>query len=85
MDKVKDKEDEYAPPGLTKRSFNSIVKVKNGETVLLGGIEKNLTDDSSRGLPFVARVPVLRHIFGNSRRTRNDQTLNVFIRPTIIM
>ncbi|MBO8467320.1 MAG: type II secretion system protein GspD [Bacteroidetes bacterium] len=82
---VKDKEDEYAPPGLTKRSFNSIVKVKNGETVLLGGIEKNLTDDSSRGLPFVARVPVLRHIFGNSRRTRNDQTLNVFIRPTIIM
>ena len=79
------KEDEYAPPGLTKRSFNSIVKVKNGETVLLGGIEKNLTDDSSRGLPFIARVPVLRHIFGNSRRTRNDQTLNVFIRPTVIM
>lgn len=79
------KDDEYAPPGLTRRSFNSIVKVKNGETVLLGGIEKNLTDDSSRGLPFIARVPVLRHIFGNSRRTRNDQTLNVFIRPTIIM
>lgn len=79
------KKDEYAPPGLTRRSFNSIVKVKNGETVLLGGIEKNLTDDSSRGLPFIARVPVLRHIFGNSRRTRNDQTLNVFIRPTVIM
>lgn len=77
--------DEYAPPGITSRSFNSIVKVKNGETVLLGGIEKNLTDDSSRGLPFIARVPILRHIFGNSKRTRNDQTLNVFIRPTIIM
>ena len=77
--------DEYAPPGITSRSFNSTVKVKNGETVLLGGIEKNLTDDSSRGLPFIARVPILRHIFGNSKRTRNDQTLNVFIRPTIIM
>lgn len=84
-DNSTEKKDEYAPPGVTKRSFNSIVKVKNGEMVLLGGIEKNLTDDSSRGLPFVARVPVLRHIFGNSRRTRNDQTLSVFIRPTIIM
>lgn len=79
------KRDEYAPPGITSRSFNSTVKVKNGETVLLGGIEKNLTDDSSRGLPFIARIPLLRHIFGNSKRTRNDQTLNVFIRPTIIM
>lgn len=60
---TKNDEDEYIPPGLTKRSFNSIVKVKNGETVLLGGIEKNLTDDTSRGLPFIARIPVLRHIF----------------------
>ena len=74
-----------APPGMTKRSFNSIVKVKDGEMVLLGGIEKNLTEDSSKGLPWIARVPILRLFFGNVSKTREVQKLNVFIRPTIIL
>lgn len=80
----RDSGDLTAPPGMTKRSFNSIVKVKDGEMILLGGIEKNLTDDSSTGLPWIARVPVLRLFFGNVTKTREVQKLNVFIRPTII-
>ena len=80
----RDSGDLTAPPGMTKRSFNSIVKVKDGEMILLGGIEKNLTDDSSTGLPWIARVPVLRLFFGNVTKTRAVQKLNVFIRPTII-
>lgn len=80
----RDSGDLTAPPGMTKRSFNSIVKVKDGEMILLGGIEKNLTNDSSTGLPWIARVPVLRLFFGNVTKTRAVQKLNVFIRPTII-
>lgn len=80
----RDSGDLTAPPGMTKRSFNSIVKVKDGEMILLGGIEKNLTDDSSTGLPWIARIPVLRLFFGNVTKTREVQKLNVFIRPTII-
>lgn len=80
----RDSGDLTAPPGMTKRSFNSIVKVKDGEMILLGGIEKNLTDDSSTGLPWIARVPILRLFFGNVTKTREVQKLNVFIRPTII-
>ncbi len=81
---VRESSDEDAPPGMTKRSFNSIIKVKDQEMVLLGGIEKNLTDTSSRGLPFLARVPVLRLLFGNTTKIRSSQKLNVFIRPIIL-
>ena len=70
---------------MTKRGFNSIVKVKDGEMILLGGIEKNLTEDSSKGLPWIARVPVLRLFCGNVTRTKKTQKLNVFIRPTIVL
>lgn len=77
-------DEKYAPPGISKRSFTSIIKVKDGEMVLLGGIEKNLKDDSSKGLPYVSRVPVLRSIFGKTRKVRTDTKLNIFIRPTII-
>lgn len=79
-----DDKDKYAPPGISKRSFTSIIKVKDGEMVLLGGIEKNLKDNSSQGLPFVARVPVLRSIFGKTRKVNTDTRLNIFIKPTII-
>ena len=77
-------DEKYAPPGISKRSFTSIIKVKDGEMVLLGGIEKNLRDNSSKGLPYVSRVPVLRSIFGKTRKVKTDARLNIFIRPTII-
>lgn len=79
-----DDDDKYAPPGISKRSFTSIIKVKDGEMVLLGGIEKNLKDNTSKGLPYVARVPVLRSIFGKTRKVKSDSRLNIFIKPTII-
>lgn len=76
--------DQYAPPGISKRSFNSIIKVKNGEMVLLGGIEKNLSDNSADGLPFIARIPILRLFFGKTHKEKTDSKLNIFIKPTII-
>lgn len=76
--------DNTAPPGMTKRGFNSIVKVKDGEMVLLGGIEKNLMEDTTQGVPWISRVPILRSIFGNVKKTKESRKLNIFIRPTII-
>ncbi len=73
-----------APPGTTTRSFKSMIRVQNGETVLLGGIDRNSHEKSSQGLPFIARVPVLRWIFGKHKNSRQDRRLNVFIKPTVI-
>lgn len=78
------KEKDEAPPGTTTRSFNSIIKVRNQEMVLLGGIEKNLTSRSSTGLPFISRIPVLRWLFGSTKKTKSSQKLSVFIKPTIL-
>lgn len=77
-------DDKYTPPGISKRSFTSIIKVKDGEMVLLGGIEKNLRDNNSKGLPYVSRAPVLRSIFGKTKKLRTDSRLNIFIKPTIV-
>lgn len=79
-----EREMEDAPPGTTTRSFNSIIKVQNEEMVLLGGLERSLSSRTSKGLPFLARVPVLRWIFGSSSKNKSTHKLNVFIKPTII-
>jgi len=52
--------------------------------VLLGGIERNQSSRTSSGLPFIARIPILRWIFGSSSKTQSTQKLNVFIKPTVI-
>lgn len=77
-------EKKETPPSTATRSFESILRVKNGEMVLLGGIEKSSKNDSSSGIPFLARIPVLKWLFGSSVRSRSSQKLNVFIQPTII-
>ena len=79
-----EREVEEAPPGTTTRSFNSIIKVRDQEMVLLGGIERNFNSRTSKGLPFIARIPILRWIFGTSSKKKSVQKLNVFIKPTII-
>jgi type IV pilus assembly protein PilQ len=79
-----EREEEEAPPGTTSRSFKSIIRVENEEVVLLGGIERNKREKSSEGLPFIARVPVLKWLFGSTADNKSEHKLNVFIKPTII-
>lgn len=73
-----------APPGTTTRSFKSMVRVRNEEMVLLGGIDRQSHEKSSQGLPFIARIPVLKWIFGTHKNNRQERRLNVFIKPTVI-
>lgn len=79
-----DRAAEDAPPGTATRSFQSIVKVQNEEMVLLGGLDRNTMEKSSRGIPFLARVPVIKWFFGKEKRNKVERTLNIFIKPTVI-
>ncbi|MCL2562121.1 MAG: type II secretion system protein GspD [Rikenellaceae bacterium] len=72
------------PPGIYKRKFESIIRVQNEDMVLLGGIDRNSRTVAASGLPWIAKVPVIRWFFGKEKRNRIDQTLNVFIKPTVI-
>jgi len=73
-----------APPGTINRDFQSLVRVKNGEMIMLGGLEENTTSSSGRGLPLISRVPVLKWIFGNRSKSKSENKLTIFIKPTII-
>lgn len=74
-----------APPGTATRSFKSKIRVKNEDMILLGGIERSDRAKTSSGLPFLARIPVLKWIFGNSTNKKEEHKLNIFIKPTVII
>jgi len=79
-----EREEETAPPGSITRSFKSQITVQNEDMVLLGGIDKNTKEKSSKGLPFLARIPVIKWLFGSSKNNKIDRKLNIFIKPTVI-
>lgn len=73
-----------APPGKLNRDFQSLIRVKNGEMIMLGGLEENSTSNSGKGLPLISRIPVLKWIFGNRTKSKSENKLTIFIKPTII-
>ncbi|MDR0753873.1 MAG: type II secretion system protein GspD [Prevotellaceae bacterium] len=79
-----EREEESAPPGSITRSFKSQITVQNEDMVLLGGIDKNTKEKSSKGIPFLARIPIIKWLFGSTKNNKVDRKLNVFIKPTII-
>lgn len=74
-----------APPGTINRDFQSLVRVKNGEMIMLGGLEENQINNSGSGLPYLSRIPVLRWIFGNRTKAKSENKLTIFIKPTVII
>jgi type IV pilus assembly protein PilQ len=73
-----------APPGTINRDFQSLVRVKNGEMIMLGGLEENQVNNSGSGLPFISRIPVLKWIFGNRTKSKSENKLTIFIKPTVL-
>jgi type IV pilus assembly protein PilQ len=72
------------PPPSSSSKFESIIRVKNEEMVVLGGIERTERSDEGTGVPFLSRIPVLKWLF-SSRTKVNSKTVSVvFIKPTII-
>jgi type IV pilus assembly protein PilQ len=79
-----DRISEYAPPGQVKREFKSLIRVKNQEMVLLGGLEENKKNDAGTGTPFLSRIPGIKWLFSSRSRSDSKSKLNIFIKPTII-
>ena len=73
-----------APPGINSREFNSIIRVKDQDLVVLGGLEEKIKNDTGTGVPFLARIPVIKWFFSKKKREDTKKKLTVLIKPTII-
>lgn len=72
------------PPNTTSSQFKSIVRVKNEEMIVLGGLEKISKSQESKGTPILSRIPIIKLLFSAKSKTKSKSILIIFIRPTII-
>lgn len=73
-----------APPPQVSRRFDSMIRVRNGETVVLGGLERESKTSSRSGVPWLNRIPVIGWLFGKKRKSKSKSKLLIFVKPTII-
>lgn len=75
---------EDAPPGKATQKFESLVRVKNSEMILLGGLDELKKENSGTGTPLLSRVPVIKWFFSSRKKGKSDSKLHIFIKPTVI-
>lgn len=73
-----------APPGINSREFSSIIRMRDQDVAILGGIEEVRKDDSGSGVPILSRIPIIKWFFSKKRREDSNRKLNILIKPTVI-
>ena len=71
-------------PTYTKRSTKTVVAVKDGKTVVIGGLIKNNETKNTSRIPILGDIPVLGWLFKYRKKTNEKTNLLVFLTPKII-
>ena len=60
------------------------VKVKSGETIVLGGIFQQVNSKNNNKVPGVSEVPVIGNFFKNTGKKQQKRELVIFITPQLV-
>lgn len=71
-------------PTIQQRKINSSIAVKNGETIVLGGLIREDSGNGLTGMPFLSDIPVLGSLFGTTTTNSNKTELVILITPRIV-
>ena len=71
-------------PTIDKKKVETKLLVKNGETVVLGGIYSQTLSENVSGVPGLQDIPLLGNLFKRKQKTDDRNELLIFITPIII-
>jgi general secretion pathway protein D len=71
-------------PTISERRIHSTVSVTSGQTVLLGGLISDNTQNAHGGIPGLSDIKILGGLFGNVDNSNTRTEIIVFIKPQLI-
>ena len=83
----------FTPPGgsqpilspiIDKRTLDSNVLIKSGDTLAIGGLMQDEVSKSRTKVPIMGDIPVLGYLFSSRTNIRTKRNLLVFVTPTIL-
>ena len=73
-----------AGPSIDRREANTQVIVRDGETMVIGGVFIDTQNNNVNGVPYLSRIPVLGWLFKNKTESISKQELLIFLTPSIV-
>ena len=71
-------------PNISNQAISVVARVKNGETIALGGLtDKNDNTNVSR-VPLLSDLPIIGQFFRSTQRVKRNSDLLIFVTPRII-
>ena len=71
-------------PIIQTRKIHSSIAVKNGETIVLGGLIREDTSKELRGLPILNELPIIGPLFGTTSNKKTKSELVLLITPRVV-
>ncbi len=71
-------------PSFYKRSVATTLTVKDGQTLVIGGLIKETVSDSMAGVPCLIHIPLVRYLFGKDVQGSSKTEMIVMITPRVI-
>lgn len=68
----------------TKRSAKTSVVVRDKQTVVIGGLIQDKTEENASKMPFLGDIPILGWLFKSTATGKEKVNLLVYITPTIV-
>ena len=64
--------------------MESVLRVANGDTAIIGGLMQDSVDDNSAGIPGLHDIDGFGLLFGTQERRADKTELVIFLRPRIV-
>lgn len=76
---------QFGAPVISTREMSTQLFVKDGHTVVLGGLVEEQEEETRSGVPFLKDIPLLGLLFGSTKRRTSASALYIFLTPHIIV
>ena len=81
---AEDNTNRQMPPDLNRRQLSSVVTVKDGNRIILGGLINTKNTMDSNKVPLLGDIPILGYMFKYEEKIKSTQELIIIIEPHII-
>ena len=67
----------------TIRETDTVVRAKNGQIIVVGGLMKQETIDAEASIPLLGNLPIIGNLFKHKKASRVKKELVVLVKPTL--
>lgn len=71
-------------PVIDRRETDTVVRVRDGETIVIGGLMQTRQRTTESGVPVLKDIPLLGRLFSSTRREEEKRELVIFLTPKIV-